>query len=257
MKKVIVQRVTSKVYVKDKKKMIKLTKNNLMILDAMMNQGGHTKKYEDKNKRLRYSEHLGMLDFNHKGLERIIVSTIPGLEYEDDPDIILPDNPLDALDYEYIFHTHPPTPYPGARVKENILYEFPSINDLYHFAEHYNQGNTQGSIIIAPEGIYLLTSKKKQITIPPFESTYKNLVNQIFDIQLNAMSKYNYDFKKEPDMFYRKVAQDTSYIKKYNKLIAQYWKNDIRIMYKPRKLDANDNWYLPSIYLPVNIVEPI
>jgi hypothetical protein len=253
--KIIVHRVSGKIYRRDKKKMIKLTKNNLMVLDAVMNQGGYTKKYEDKSKRLRYSEHLGMLDFNNKGLERIIISAIPSLEYEDDPEILLPDNPVDALDYEYIFHTHPPTPYPGARVKESILYEFPSVNDLFHFAEHYNQGNTQGSIIIAPEGIYILTSGKKKITIPDFDRVAESIMTQVYKVQHGAMKKYNYDFQKHPEKFYQKVAQDMSYIKKYNKIVSEYWKNDIKILYKPRRKDDQGNWYIPSIYIPVSVIE--
>ena len=34
----------------------------------------------------------------------------------------------DAIDFEYIFHTHPSTPNPGSRdFSEGILYEFPSV----------------------------------------------------------------------------------------------------------------------------------
>jgi hypothetical protein len=245
------------VFRKGKKKMIKLSKNNLMILDAMMNQGGITKKYEDKSKRLRYSEHLGMLDFNNNGLERVIISTIPSLEYEDDPEILLPDNPIDAPDYEYIFHTHPPTPFPGARVKENVLYEFPSVNDLFHFAEHYNQGNTQGSIIIAPEGLYLLTSNKTKIELPNFDKVSNKIMKDVFDVQFKAISKYDYDYEKSTKLFYEKVAQDNSYVKEYAKIVSNYFGDQIHVMYKPRKVDKSGNWYIPSMYIPVSVIESI
>jgi len=254
---IIVQRVTSQVFIKGSSKMLKITKNQLMILDAMMNQGGFTKKYEDKSKKLRYSEHIGMLDFNTYGLERIIVSTRPSIEYDDDPEILLPDNPPDALDYEYIFHTHPPTPFPGGRAKDNVLYEFPSINDLYHFAEHFNQGNTQGSIVIAPEGFYLISSSNKKINIPPFDETYKKMINEVFEIQLDAIEKYGIKYEKNPNLFYSKVAQDISYLKRFNKIIKKYWNNDINVLYKPRRKDKNGTWYIPSIYIPVNVIEPI
>lgn len=254
---IVVQRLTSQVFVKGKKKMLKLTKNQLMVLDAMMNQGGFNKKYEDSKRKLRYSEHIGMLDFNAKGLERIIVSTIPAVEEANDPEILLPDNPPDALDYEYIFHTHPPTPYPGGRVKDNILYEFPSINDLYHFAYHYNQGNTQGSIVIAPEGLYLIVSSKQKIHVPDFDKTFKPMANEVFDVQLAAITKYGTDFDSDRGKFYTKVTPDMSYIKKFNKIVKKYWGDGLKVLYKPRQQDDNGNWYIPSIYVPVSTIEPI
>ena len=58
-----------------------------------------------------------------------------------------------------MFHTHPPTPFPGSRVVDGILYEFPSISDIYHFADHFNAGETQGSLIIAPEGMYIIRAQ--------------------------------------------------------------------------------------------------
>ena len=30
------------------------------------------------------------------------------------------------------------------------------VFDIFHFIEHHNQGKTQGSIIIAPEGLYII-----------------------------------------------------------------------------------------------------
>ena len=63
---------------------------------------------------------------------------------------------IDAVDFEYMFHTHPATPYPGARINEGILYEFPSVSDLFHLIDHHNDGITQGSMIITPEGMYII-----------------------------------------------------------------------------------------------------
>lgn len=223
----------------------------------MMSQGGVSKKYEDSKKGLRYSEHIGMLDFNNSGLERVIVSTRPSLEARDDPEILLPDNPPDAVDYEYIFHTHPPTPFPGARVNEGILFEFPSIDDLFHFSYHFNKGNTQGSIIIAPEGLYMINANVKTINIPDYNAIYKKMRDDILDIQLKAIAKYGDSFENKSNVFYGKVAQDTGYVAKYNAIMKRYWGNQLKVMYKPRKKDINGNWYIPSIYLPVQVTEPI
>lgn len=253
----IVYRTTTRLYVKDKKKMIKLSKNQLMVLDAVMNQGGVTKKYEDRRNKLRYSEHIGMLDFDRDGLEKIIVSTKPSLEADNDPTILLPDNPPDALDYEYIFHTHPPTPYPGARAKDLVLYEFPSIDDLFHFAFHFNEGRTQGSIIIAPEGLYLITTTRDKLKTPDINKIYDKMLDELSEIQMSAIAKHGDSFKSKQDLFYGKVAQDTSFLKRYNRLVDRYWNGQLKILYKPRKVDAEGNWYIPSIYLPVQVIEPL
>ena len=66
----------------------------------------------------------------------------------------MPNNVEDMFNYEYIFHTHPPTPRPGGRVNVGIVYELPSIGDVLHFIDHFNDGKISGSIVITSEGIY-------------------------------------------------------------------------------------------------------
>ena len=145
---------------KSGKKYLKLERNQILIMDALMKHGGY-KIYKDKRKNdvFRYSEHAGLLDFNNHGLEKIIVSGNTTRVDAGDNDIYLPKDLADIYDYEYIFHTHPPTPKPGGRVELGIMYEFPSIGDLFHFKGVYNEGNTQGSIVIAPEGMYVISKK--------------------------------------------------------------------------------------------------
>ena len=79
-----------------------------------MNSGG-SKKYLDSHGHLRFSEHSGLIDFTKTQVDKIIISGKTNREDDDDTYILLPQNMTDALDYEYIFHTHPPTPFPGAR----------------------------------------------------------------------------------------------------------------------------------------------
>ena len=92
----------------------------------------------------KYKEYSGLLDFNSNKLEKLIISMDKGNIDDNDDQIFLPQNIKEMLDYEYIFHTHPPTPSIGKRIKnDNVLYEFPSIQDIIHFIEHSNYGVTQ------------------------------------------------------------------------------------------------------------------
>ena len=107
-------------YIKHHKKYFKLDHNQLLILDSLLESGGYEKKYIDKSSNLRYSEHFCLLDFNKNKLEKIIVSAKTNREDNDDLDILLPSDFPDIKDYEYMFHTHPPTPFPGSRVVDGI-----------------------------------------------------------------------------------------------------------------------------------------
>lgn len=252
----IIQKVVSQLYTIENKKYINITRNQLQILDALMKDGGYNKKYIDKHNKLRFSEHFGMLDFNNAGLEKVIISGKSNRMDKDDHEILLPDDVPDALDYEYIFHTHPPTPKPGGRVQSGILYEFPSIADIFHFAEHYNDGKTQGSIIITPEGLYLIRCKKddKKIKIPS-EKKYNEMVQELIKIQEVAIKKYGKKISEND--FYKKVANDFTYIKMFNKMLKRFWNDTIFVNYKPRKYDATaKQWYIPGFYIPVSVIEP-
>ena len=61
-------------------------------MDALMKHGGYSKKYVDKiNKNIqRYSEHAGILLFNNKGLEHILLSCKTDRIDVDDPTIYMP-----------------------------------------------------------------------------------------------------------------------------------------------------------------------
>ena len=257
MKKRYVVSFKAKEIIKHKTKYIKFSQNQLQILDALLNDGSQ-KKYIDADGNLRYSEHSGLFDFDKSRLERIVVSGKTNREDRDDIDILLPQNMDDALDYEYMFHTHPPTPYPGARAIGGILYEFPSIADLYHFAYHYNEGNIQGSMIIAPEGIYIIKLKEsiKYIEYPKNKIAKKmELINM--KIQEKAIEKYGTDFSNHRQkIFYSEVAQDKLYIKMFNRLIKKYFNEHMTIYYKPREYDKiTGNWIIKNLYIKIEPVE--
>ena len=231
-----------------------LDRNQILILDSLMNFG---KIYSDKQKKFRYSEHAGLLDFDKHNLEKVLISGKTNRQDTDDPEILLPQNMKDALDYEFMFHTHPPTPYAGARSKVGILYEFPSISDIFHFIEHYNIGETQGSLVIAPEGMYIIHSKTgdDKILISEERSSFKTLSNEAFDIQLEAINEYGKDFENN-SIFYDKVMNDFKYINKFNKLLKKYLDDQVYIEYIPRKKDTNGNYIIDKLTIELKVIEP-
>ena len=239
-------------YIKHNKRYFKLDYNQLQILDSLLEMGGHEKKYIDKSKNLRFSEHFGLLDFNKTRLDKIIISARTAREDEDDMEILLPMDLPDIKDYEYMFHTHPPTPFIGSRVIDGILYEFPSISDIYHFADHYNSGETQGSLVIAPEGIYIIKAVDglKKIKYPKSEKIFNELTIGSFEIQQLAIDKYGVNF--DLNTFYTVISKDNEYLKLFNRLIESQWGLQIKIYLKPRIFDSQANkWIIKSLLLPV------
>jgi len=232
-----------------------LDHNQILILDSLMNYG-NSKLYKDKGKKFRYSEHAGLLDFNHHGLEKILISAKTNRQDKDDPEILLPQNMPDALQYEFMFHTHPPTPYAGARTNVGVLYEFPSISDIFHFIEHYNIGETQGSMIIAPEGIYIIhsTTGEDKININNINKIYKNLVNESFEIQREAINKFGKDFEHNKK-FYTDVINDFKFINDFNKLLKKYLDDQVYVEYIPRKKDELNNYTIDKLIIELKPIE--
>ena len=224
-------------------------------MDALYEHGGK-KIYEDKNETgsFKFSEHSGLLDFNDFGLEKIVVSGKTTRVDKNDDEIYLPKNMADAIDYEYIFHTHPATPKPGGRVSIGILYEFPSISDIFHFLDHFNLGITQGSIVITPEGLYNIRKNKfdmKKIKINE-DKLFKEMVELYDDVQTDAVDRYGSNFNTYD--FYSKIAQDTSFIERINNSLKKY---NLHIDYYPRKKNKKGQWIIDTIYFPIHIVEPM
>lgn len=251
---VIISRINGIPFEKHSKKFLKVSRNQIMIMDALMEHGGY-KRYVDNrdNQVFRYSEHSGLLDFNNTGLEKIVVSANTTRVDKGDSDIYMPKNMIDMLDYEYIFHTHPPTPKVAGRVDQGILYEFPSISDVFHFLDHYNDGKTQGSIVMAPEGMYILRKiHHDNKPIKMNENAFYRQANQImFDMQDEAIAKYGVKFSDE--FFYSQIAQNTYYLDQMNHV---YNKHGIQIDYYPRVKDSKGQWVVDTVYLPVYTIEP-
>lgn len=221
-----------------------------------MEHGGR-QIYKDKfnNNIYRYSEHSGLLDFNENGLERLIISGNTTRVDANDDDIFLPRNMIDAIDYEYMFHTHPPTPTPGFRAKLGILYEFPSVSDLFNFMDHYNDGLTQGSIVLAPEGLYIIHKfvvDDKKIKINE-NKLYREINKTMWLQQRQAIKKYGLNFNSHK--FYSEIAQNKTYINNLNKVLNKF---QLNIEYHSRIFDKDSNsWIIDTIYLPIYVIEPL
>lgn len=238
---------------------LKLDRNQIFIMDALMRHGSK-RIYTDRfnKEHFKYSEHSGILDFNTKGLEKIIISAVSGRIDVHDDDIYLPQNMIDALDYEYIFHTHPPTHGIAGRIVEGILYEFPSRSDVLHFVDHHNDGRTQGSIIVAPEGLYIIRKLKHDLKpIKMNENLFFKSFSSVHDkIQKDAIKKYTHSISGSDSIeyndFYSKVAQDKSFIDRLNNIMNTF---QLHIDYYPRIKDIKGRWIIDTVYLPVYVVE--
>jgi hypothetical protein len=239
----------------NRKKYIKIKRNQLLLLDSLLYDGGHSKKYIDKSKRLRYSEHSGNLGITESTIDRIIVSARTIREDADDTEILLPNDLSDSYSYKYFFHTHPPTPFVGSRAKDGIIYEFPSISDIFHFIDHYNMGNTIGSIVVTPEGYYIIypsnySIKKIKYDTEIEDEIYKKMNEENNLIQETALKEYGNSFSEE--FFYKNIAMNTNYLDLFNKMINKYLDKQIKIIIKHRTKDLLTNkWILKQLYLPI------
>lgn len=238
---------------------VKITQNQFRILDALLYDGSY-KRYIDTKKNLRYSEHSGLFEFRNNNLDRIVISGKSTYEDLQDKSILLPNNIYKNIENELIFHTHPPTPYPGARSIGGILYEFPSVSDLNHFIFYYNKYYISGSMIIAPEGVYIIYMKKYIDYVNYIDKpTYKKLEAFHYKINDKAIKKYGIDFTNHrKEIFFNEVIDDKRYIKLYNNSIKKYIHPQIHVLYKPRVYDRSINsWIIKTLYFKLNNFEQI
>jgi len=244
------KKIKGKTIIKENKRYLKINRNQILIMDSLMKQGS-VKQFKDNDGMYRYSEQAGLLDFDSNGLERIIISAKTDKIDKYDNEIFLPSEMPDMFDFEYIFHTHPGSPNPGGRVKLGFLYEMPSVSDMIHFIYHYNLGQTQGSIVITYEGLYII---RKNITdnkiIKINENKFiRDITDLIYNINKLAIKKYGYNFTSK--IFFEKIAQDKIYINKLNNLLNKY---ELNIDYYPRIYDKG-KWIIDSVYIPIYVIE--
>lgn len=221
--------------------------NKLLTLDALFNQGSypHYTYMQNNHETYIFSEHFGVLVVTNKKITDIIISTINRIDPNDN-NIYLPTNTNILQDHEYLFHTHPNTIKYGGRLHEGILYEFPSASDIYNFIKYYNEGNAQLSIVIAPEGMYIIRPIKLSKKINDDDDTFYSLSKYIIKLETSALNNLKNKNISEPDVFHKIVSSNMKYITKYNNFIN---KNNLYIEYYPR-IKKNGEWYLRQVNLP-------
>lgn len=230
---------------------IPLSYNKLLIIDALMYQGSYPRYVimRDGNEKYIYSEHSGALSMDNKVINNIIVSTQTDRIDPADNNIFLPNNIPEFKEFEYLFHTHPNASKYGGRIKEGIVYEFPSANDIFNFIKYYNEGIVNASIIVSPEGIYVIRPVK---WIDKYEVDHKlftHLKKFILKLEQDALNNLKrqsiLNRISNPNTFQKKIAQDMKYITLYNQYIND---KNIHIEYYPRE-KKNDEWCLRPIML--------
>lgn len=242
----------SKYKIVAKTQIFTVEKNDLFILDALMHDGSQQKYAHSTGSNLKYSEHGGLLDFDKHGLERIIVTTHKESD-KADPEIYFPVVSDDAEDFEFMYHTHPPTPNPGSRSKLGIVYEIPSLSDIETFIITYMEGKTQGSIIVAPEGFYVIRALKKKLN--PENYQLNELMHNIMYMNYKFAEKYK--FNVTVDIFYNKIITNTKLQRKLTQLTEKYTDGELTIDYFKRKKDSTGNWTVKKLHLIVRPKEKI
>ena len=235
--------------------------NELNVIDGLYEEGSYdiyidNKKNIFNSKDNKFSEHYGLLYFLNNKLDKIVIQLNTRVE-KDDPSIYMPQNSHEALTVDYIFHTHPKTPYLGSRISVSILYEFPSIGDILHFIEHHNQGILLGSIVIAPEGVYNIRKNifnrdkikvDYDILLSELENTYIDCYqdSMIDYSNLKQLKKKKGHYKIPENLFYKYIATNLKFIKRINYVLEKY---DITMDFYPR-INLNNKWIFPTIYIP-------
>jgi len=229
-------------------KYVLINKNQILIIDALLEHGGYTRKYFDltgKNE-IRYTEHAGYLALSKdlSSLSKIIVYGNTTRVDSKDQEIFLPNEDSSSFEYEYLFHTHPPTPEPGKRV----VHEVPSVGDILHFTWHFNEGKTIGSLVMTSEGLYNIRKNDFSTSRIKIDENkfYKSCLKIISEIHNKDSKTYGNKFDRE--YFYSVIAQDLEFINKYNDFLHTF---NFHIDYFPRKKNSDGFWYVDDVYLPI------
>lgn len=237
----------------DRMSRIQFPHNQLVILEALYRSGGEAQYDNDKKDQMLYSEHSGALDIRRDKIAQVLVFATPGRVDTSDATIIMPANVSEMKQYPYLFHTHPNTTGDHmARYREGVPYELPSPGDLHHFSHYASRGTCQGSVIVSPEGMYVMRKANWCIPVDMAGLTQKNLAGIVGSIQKEEMVRLKKIESKlvDLDAFHRYVSGDPRAINKLNVVL-----NDANIFvdYYPR-IRRGSTWALPEIKL--NYQEP-
>lgn len=228
---------------------VKFDKNKLLIIDALMSSGSYP-RYENNNSRILtnkyiYSEHSGTITIEDNCIRSINVSADTNRINYNDETIFLPNNNSDFENHTILFHTHPNTITTGGRIKQGIIYEFPSSSDILNFVYYHNNAIAQLSLVISPEGIYVIRPLKQTTLINIDNDKFINLEKVISGIENKVIAINKNENLTDPDIFHTKISNNFHYIRKLNHFLSS---SNIFIEYYPRQ-KVNNEWLLPSVSL--------
>lgn len=222
---------------------VNVKKNNLHIIDALMNQGSYP-AYQGDNRYL-FSEHAGVMTLKNNQIDDVIVFTDTQRISISDDNILLPVNNNKLADHAIIFHTHPNTYTYAGRIQDGVIYELPSANDIFNFVKYRYEGKVQVSLVGSPEGIYIIRVIDWKRKVRFDMNTFFRLRESINKIEKHALYKALPVIKhlRDPDTFHKYVGSNMDHIKEYNKALRG---TNLRLDYYPKE-KINGSWTLRSI----------
>lgn len=224
-------------------KFIPFNHNKLMILDALWSQG--SKKVYFENDKYIYSEHSGVIVIKEYTIKQIDVFDNTTRIDEADDGILLPTNTDRFNHYHYMFHTHPNNGSWGGRIKDKVVYEVPSASDIFNYVQYYNSGKILSSVVVSPEGMYVIRTIKYVDKIDLDDDEYDTVNKEITALQKEALKNLDTENISDPDIFHERISSDTVYIAMFNDYLK---KHNLYIEYYPR-VKRNNEWVLTAMYL--------
>lgn len=230
-------------------KYVHLKHNHLLIIDALMKQGSSPRYQADHLNHNVYSEHSGAIVVNNGSFSHFIVSGTTSRLDPTDKSILLPTNTEDMSNHLFFFHTHPNTDVYAGRIKENVIYEFPSANDVFNFIKYYNKGKLQASVIVVPEGTYVIRPMRlvgSYVVKPTLFHYLRKFLSKLEKTAIGRLTRLKViETLNQPDNFHKWVSDNRHYINTYNRFLEPH---NMFIEYYPR-VKVGDEWCLKPIDL--------
>lgn len=224
-----------------------LDHNSLQILEALYRQGSYPVYAKPNGDLAMYSEHAGVLTVRDGTIDQVITSTHSYRIDTTDDSIYLPCNTDVMYQHPYLFHTHPMQSVVGGRAEAGIIYELPSPGDIFNFVHMAEKGKAQASIIVSPEGLYVIRKifPDQSLTVQPDD--YLRIQRIIGRVEDFTLSRIQGQDLTDPETFQSQVCQHTDAIRRYNRIVR---KMGIWTEYYPREYcSERGHTILPQIWL--------
>lgn len=196
-----------------------LSHNALQVLEALYRHGSHPVYADPEGGLAMYSEHAGVLTVHEGRINEVITTTHAYRIDANDRQIYLPQNTPTMLQHPYLFHTHPLVDEYGGRRGIGIIYELPSPGDIYNYVYHSVHGRAQASLVLAPEGLYVVRKLVPDLPCQLSERDLRRIQTTLVEVEEAAMQRVTDLDLRDPDTFHRRVGRDTRTIRAYNRVL--------------------------------------